>query len=416
MVGIRKILPHILGQHDHFIRVFCRHLLAEFNDIGSQVAPFCTLPVQTMDSNHDLPAKKLRDPQHGAGAFRVIMDHVISAKQRPDRRKEAVHDRIQAASLKSGHNIYPDALIEFPAFPAVFIVILLAGHVVPIPVIGIYGMSKRCQSYRQLFHHDLHTSLSGRNAFMPDHGNAQFIPVSYPRFFPYIVDKRKISIQIARQHPPRILHDTEDPLHTQFLHPHGRTLCGTGQEIKSRTYSYHHSIDLVPVPIHPFFLFRSAQRYPDKICPAVIDPADSLLILRLRQLPEGRRIHTGDPEFRISRQQNFLKLCQRLLRAAVEVMGIPPLLRQIKDSRHQIRPRYTLRLPISPPAADDRQRLSVGQRHSRAVLYPAVFLIPKCHHGRMHIGDTDVVPLQFLQMFRDIGYRILHIGHINIRF
>ena len=71
-----KILPHAFAEHYDFIRAFRCGTFSELEICGGELAPFGTLPVKTVNGRYRAHARPMRQTQHDAGTFGMIVDHV----------------------------------------------------------------------------------------------------------------------------------------------------------------------------------------------------------------------------------------------------------------------------------------------------------------------------------------------------
>lgn len=71
-----EVLLNAAAQHYHLVRAPGRRPLAELQVHGGEFAPLGTLPVKTVNGRYRANARPMRQTQHDAGAFGMIVDHV----------------------------------------------------------------------------------------------------------------------------------------------------------------------------------------------------------------------------------------------------------------------------------------------------------------------------------------------------
>ena len=69
-------LPHAFAEHYDFIRAFHCGTFSELEICGSELAPFGTLPVKTVNGRYRADSGPMCQAQHDAGTFGMIVDHV----------------------------------------------------------------------------------------------------------------------------------------------------------------------------------------------------------------------------------------------------------------------------------------------------------------------------------------------------
>ena len=111
---------------------------------------------------------------------------------------------------------------------------------------------------------------------------------SFQPFSEQIINEGKISIQISWKKPLRILPNTKQPLHTEFLHPQWCSFDSTGMKIKAGANTKHNTAYSAVMRCHPLFLLGCPKTYPNKIRIAFIDITDCFLILFFRHRTERR--------------------------------------------------------------------------------------------------------------------------------
>ena len=201
-----------------------------------------------------------------------------------------------------------------------------------------------------------------------------------------------------------ILEKPVQPFKTNFLHPFGCTLDGSGKEVKSRPDAEHNAMDASLVRSHPLFLFWCAEADPDEIGTGGIDAVNIRGILLRGQRTEGRRIQPSDFDARVTFPEVFLQLRDGLRRGAIEVMRHPAIHRGGEHGIHKIRPRHSLCLCEAKAAELMCNRRTVRERKCRVILNAAIVCPFPAHNGRMDIAEADVMSVQFLQVSSDIEH------------
>ena len=71
-----EVILHVAAQHNHLVGASRCGTFSELEICGSELAPFGTLPVKTVNGRYRANARPMRQTQHHAGAFGMIVNHV----------------------------------------------------------------------------------------------------------------------------------------------------------------------------------------------------------------------------------------------------------------------------------------------------------------------------------------------------
>ena len=151
--------------------MFCRRAFSGFQHARSKLSPFRPLPVKAVDRRDDRDAEQLRQPQHQARAFRVIMDDIIVPEQGADRRKRGVNNRVQLAAPERRNRQNPDSAVIVPGH-ALDLLIVFRMQMIAGPVIALHRVSAVAQTSCQFPDDNFNAAFSGRHMLLADHGDA----------------------------------------------------------------------------------------------------------------------------------------------------------------------------------------------------------------------------------------------------
>ena len=119
-----------------------------------------------------------------------------------------------------------------------------------------------------------------------------------------------------------------------FLHPHRRTLNILCIIVKSSSDTKHQSINFSLMCCHPLFLFWSSKPNPDKVWVSFINSLYNCLIFLFRHRSKRRTVHSSNLDSRIIARKFLIQQFQCFFFAAIKIMAIPFLCRDLKNLSH----------------------------------------------------------------------------------